>query len=252
MSYTEDFYSNADLDDGFGSEKGNRSNPHRGLDVPAPLGAPVPALQGGVVVIQEWHDGLGNIVEVQQDDGRFAGYRHMRSTGGPWVHVGQRVEMGDKIGEVSDTGEWAEGYHLCHTNGSAQGAVYGSPSLVSDPWAWIKHYLFGAPRPGGKGSAEWAFNPPIADEQAAIQQALANRDRYDGPIDGVWGPNSVKGLQLTARNVGYDGPIDGVEGPNLCYYLQVYAQRFGDYKGPIDRVLGPNSWAGVRLGLERP
>lgn len=248
MGYIEDFYSNPTLSDGFGSIEG-RSNPHRGLDFPHGLGAAVPALMGGTVVIREWHNGLGQIVEIHQDDGRFAGYRHLRTTGGPWVSEDDRVETGQKIGEVSDTGMWAFGYHLCHTNGSAKGSVYGN-STVSDPWPYIQFYLYGGANP--RGNTEWAFNPPSTAEKARIQQGLKNRDRYDGPVDGAWGPNSIKGIQITIRNVGYDGPIDGIQGPSTCYYVQVYAQRFGDYKGPIDRVLGPNSWAGLALGLERP
>lgn len=252
MGYIEDFYRNPTLSDGFGSTKGGRLNPHRGLDFPHGLGKVVPSLGAGVVVIQEWSAGLGQIVEVQQDDGRFVGYRHLRTTGGPHVHVGQRVAKGQKIGEVSDTGEWAYGYHLCTTNGSAKGAVFGSPSLVSDPWPWIQHYVYGGGRPGGGGGASWAFNPPSAAEQKRIQQALKNRKRYSGPADGVWGVNSIKGIQTTIKNVGYKGAVDGIPGPNTCYYVQVYAQRFGDYKGPIDKVCGPNTWAGFALGLERP
>ena len=261
MGYIEDFYRNPDLGDGFGSTRGGRSNPHRGLDHPKGLGAAVPSLAAGVVVDVSYSRPLGNVVEVRHDDGMCAGYRHLRSAGGPHVRVGQRVERGTKIGEVSDTGTAAAGYHLCQTIGTAEGAVYGVPALVTDPWPWVQHYVYGAARPSGSGNpgasgavppGEWAFNPPAAPVQAAIQQALGNRGRYDGPVDGVWGPNSIKGIQVTAANVGYDGPIDGEPGPNLCYHVQVYAQRFGDYSGPIDRVLGPNGWAGFRLGLERP
>jgi hypothetical protein len=115
----------------------------------------------------------------------------------------------------------------------------------------------GAPAGGGgytppAGSPAWAFNPPSAALQKRIQQALKNRGRYSGPVDGVWGPNSIKGIQTTIRNVGYTGPIDGIPGSNTCYYVQVYAKRFGDYSGPVDRVLGPFSWDGFALGLERP
>lgn len=105
---------------------------------------------------------------------------------------------------------------------------------------------------GGGGGGSWAFNQPDAAIQARIQQALKNRGRYSGPVDGVWGPNTIKGIQTTIKNVGYDGPIDGVPGKNTCHFVQVYAQRFGDYAGPIDSILGPNSWAGFALGLERP
>ena len=107
--------------------------------------------------------------------------------------------------------------------------------------------------PGSSGGGTtWAWNAPDSTTQKRIQQDLANRGRYSGPIDGVWGVNSIKGIQTTCANVGYTGPIDGVPGPNTCHYVQVYAQRFGSYTGPVDSILGPNSWNGFALGLERP
>jgi hypothetical protein len=112
----------------------------------------------------------------------------------------------------------------------------GSPSPAPAP----------APAPSGGG---WAFNKPSASVQASIQAALKRRGRYSGPADGAWGGNSIKGIQLTARNVGYTGPIDGAPGAKLCYYVQVYAKKFGGYRGPIDSVLGPASWAAFAKGL---
>ena len=102
------------------------------------------------------------------------------------------------------------------------------------------------------GGSTWAWNAPDSATQKRIQQDLANRGRYSGPIDGDWGVNSVKGIQTTCANVGYTGPIDGVPGANTCHYVQVYAKQFGSYTGPVDSVLGPNSWSGFALGLERP
>lgn len=124
-----------------------------------------------------------------------------------------------------------------HTNGV-------DPQIPVSPWS----------PSGGSGSSSWAFNPPSSAMQKRIQQALHNRtpSRYDGTIDGVWGPLSRKGIQTTCANVGYTGPIDGVPGQKTCYYVQVYAARFGGYTGPKDSVLGPNSWEGFAVGLEKP
>ena len=137
MSDLTDFYDTPTLSDGFGSTAFGRPNPHRGLDFPHTLGQRVPALLGGKVVTSEWHSVLGNIVQVQQDDGRFVGYRHLRSAA-PRAALGSRVEQGTIIGEVSDTGSAADGYHLCTTNSSNARGVYGE-SGVTDPWPWIKH-----------------------------------------------------------------------------------------------------------------
>jgi len=101
-------------------------------------------------------------------------------------------------------------------------------------------------------AADWDFWLPSRAIQLRIQQALHARGRYDGKLDGWWGELSIKGIQLTIRNVGYTGKIDGIPGPMTCYYVQVYAQKFGDYKGPLDKKLGVYSWLGFALGLERP
>lgn len=98
----------------------------------------------------------------------------------------------------------------------------------------------------------WEFNPPSKRLQKRIQWALFKRGRYAGPIDGVWGSNTIKGIQLTVKNVGYTGPIDGVEGVSTSKFVQVYANRFGGYDGPIDSILGSNSWTGFAIGLETP
>ena len=90
--------------------------------------------------------------------------------------------------------------------------------------------------------------------QIAIQVALRDRrpTRYKGICNGDWGTLSIKGIQTTIVNVGYTGLIDGIPGPMTCYYVQIYAERFGDYTGSIDKLLGFYSWAGFLLGLQRP
>jgi len=138
---------------------------------------------------------------------------------------------------ISRIADYTVGPYLgwSYTNGS-------NPQIAVQAWA----------PSGGGGGNTWAWNTPDAATQKRIQQALANRGRYSGPIDGAWGVNSIKGIQTTCKNVGYAGAIDGVPGPNTCHYVQVYARKFGSYTGPVDNVLGPNSWNGFALGLERP
>ena len=112
-----------------------------------------------------------------------------------------------------------------------------------------------APAPSAPASSGgWAANLPNKASQRRVQKALAGRrpSRYNGPTDGVCGPNTWKGVQTTIRGVGYTGPVDGIPGANTCRLIQVYAARFGDYTGPVDSILGPYSWAGFALGLERP
>ncbi|MEB0200564.1 GH25 family lysozyme [Cryobacterium sp. 5I3] len=121
-----------------------------------------------------------------------------------------------------------------------------APAAVAAPAVVVANVA--APSSG----AGWAFNLPSQDVQRRIQQALANRGRYHGLIDGVWGPLTIAAIQLTLRNVGYTGELDGIPGPMTCHFVQVYAEKFGSYTGGVDSDLGPFSWAGFALGLERP
>ncbi len=105
---------------------------------------------------------------------------------------------------------------------------------------------------GGGGGQTWEWTVPDSAMQRRIQAALKARGRYSGPVDGAWGPLSIKGIQTTIKNVGYAGAVDGVPGPATCHYVQVYAHEFGDYDGPQDSKLGPVTWANFALGLERP
>ena len=134
----QEFYASPDLADGFGAEGAHRKNPHRGLDLPHSWGTPIPSLGGGTVTISEYNSALGWIVEVTGDDGLYPGYRHQSGQGLP---IGTRVEAGDVIGHVGDTSTASAETHLCLTIGTAPGAVYGVPSLVTDPWPYLQTIL---------------------------------------------------------------------------------------------------------------
>lgn len=72
---------------------------------------------------------------------------------------------------------------------------------------------------------------------------------YTGPLDGVMGVNSWKGVQTNlVRESGYDGPVDGVPGPNTWKAVQRWASRYG-YDGPVDGAPGPNTWRAVAKAL---
>jgi hypothetical protein len=97
----------------------------------------------------------------------------------------------------------------------------------------------------------WGFNPPDRATQMSIQLSLYHRGRYHGPINGIWGVESIAGIQESCHIFGsYNGPINGVPGPNTCRAIQLYAKRFGGYTGPINSILGPNGWAGFARGVK--
>ena len=91
----------------YGVRRSSRRS-HKGIDIRAPLGSPIMAFRGGVVVCAEYHRSYGYMVEIQQDDGILARYAHMSQI---LTRKGDRVEPGLMIGRVGSTGR-STGPHL--------------------------------------------------------------------------------------------------------------------------------------------
>lgn len=82
---------------------------HKGLDIGAPEGTPIRAVQAGLVVYSDNAvRGYGNLLVVVHGDGSAAFYAHCHAI---YVFPGQRVARGSIVGEVGDTG-FARGKHL--------------------------------------------------------------------------------------------------------------------------------------------
>ncbi|AKI98363.1 peptidoglycan-binding protein [Kosmotoga pacifica] len=81
---------------------------HTGLDIAAPMGAPIFAAATGYVVFAGLKGGYGYMVEIQHDNGMITRYAHMSHIS---VYVGQRVFMGSLLGRVGATG-LATGPHV--------------------------------------------------------------------------------------------------------------------------------------------
>jgi murein DD-endopeptidase MepM/ murein hydrolase activator NlpD len=81
---------------------------HRGIDLKGEKGDPVVSSNRGVVVFSDERITTGNTVVIDHGLGIFSLYFHLDSTS---VNAGDRVEKGEKIGEVGSTGI-AEGDHL--------------------------------------------------------------------------------------------------------------------------------------------
>ena len=87
--------------------RGNRF--HSGLDYPAPSGAPVSASAGGRVTFAGWSlGGWGKLVTIAHPGGTRTLYAHLSRVA---VRVGQRVEVGQRVGRVGSSGH-ASGPHL--------------------------------------------------------------------------------------------------------------------------------------------
>ncbi|MCO6497486.1 MAG: M23 family metallopeptidase [Chitinophagaceae bacterium] len=106
------------------SSYGFRDNPfgkrnveaHKGLDIRAPMGAPVKAMAKGVVTFAGRNGGYGNCIVVKHANGYETLYGHLSKI---LVSKGQQIEIGQQIGKVGSTGR-STGPHLhyeVHRNG---------------------------------------------------------------------------------------------------------------------------------------
>lgn len=92
-----------------GASTGEKMNPfykvpssHGGLDIIASQGTPVlSALKGTVSDVIHSRKGLGNVVEVSHEGGYVTRYCHL---GDIFVHKGQKVSCGTRLGEVGISG----------------------------------------------------------------------------------------------------------------------------------------------------
>jgi len=83
---------------------------HEGNDIFAEPGTPIRAVLGGRVEQVGWTFYSGWRVGVRGTDGRYWFYAHMRAFA-PGVSIGARVEAGDQLGEVGNTGYGARPGH---------------------------------------------------------------------------------------------------------------------------------------------
>ena len=83
---------------------------HRGTDFAAPMGTPVRATADGVVTVAGQQNGYGNVVILKHDGTYSTVYAHLSRFAAD-VRDGARVQQGDTLGYVGQTG-WATGPHL--------------------------------------------------------------------------------------------------------------------------------------------
>ncbi|MCX7627314.1 MAG: M23 family metallopeptidase [Methylophilaceae bacterium] len=81
---------------------------HEGLDFMAEIGTPVYAAASGIVTATERQPDYGNIIKIDHGNGVETRYAHVSRI---WVKPGQRVEKGQVIAEIGNTGR-STGPHL--------------------------------------------------------------------------------------------------------------------------------------------
>lgn len=171
-----------------------------------------------------------------------------------WVMDSGNADMGTS--RVSEDWGWT---NRGWKNGWDYSAETGATILG---WSWVNGantcpYDGGS---GGGGNVDYAWG--LSTEcQAALQNAMAVNGRYDGPQDGVFGENSVKGMQQWLKDLGYlsgDYEVDGIPGPAYGTALQELARDGGvpKYTGPIDGEPGENTsisligWAATTIPID--
>lgn len=102
---------------------------HAGVDIAAPIGTPVYAPEGGVVLQAGPASGFGLAVAVQHRDGTITLYGHVNQF---FVSPGQAVAAGERIAEVGNRGQ-STGPHL-HFE-VHQGGLYADRT---NPVPWLR------------------------------------------------------------------------------------------------------------------
>lgn len=105
---------------------------HPGMDLTAPLGTPVYAIEPGMVtLVQTLNFGYGKHVFIKHNDHIQSLYAHLSTIA---VKEGQSVTKATKIGEIGSTG-WATGNHLhleVYEKGTPINPVEVLPQVTSD------------------------------------------------------------------------------------------------------------------------
>lgn len=99
---------------------------HFGIDIAAPMGAPIFAVADGTVINSGPASGFGLWIRIRHNDGTVTTYGHNDVN---FVSVGQRVSMGQRIGNVGNRGN-STGPHL-HFEVDLPGGI------KTDPIPWL-------------------------------------------------------------------------------------------------------------------
>ena len=120
---------NGMINSGFGARGGSF---HDGIDIAAPEGTPIRAIERGEVIYSDQLRGYGNLVIIRHSGGFVSVYAHNQ---GNLVSEGQIVSKGEIVARVGSTGK-VSGPHLhfeIRRNNSAQDPVRYLPQLCCLP-----------------------------------------------------------------------------------------------------------------------
>jgi murein DD-endopeptidase MepM/ murein hydrolase activator NlpD len=105
---------------------------HAGVDIAAPVGAPIVAVDNGIVLFAGVASGFGHWVVIQHANGLMSVYGHMYGNQ-IFVSVGQEVKRGQQIAAVGSDGQ-STGPHL---HFSVATGISGSRMKYIDPSSYL-------------------------------------------------------------------------------------------------------------------
>ncbi len=82
--------------------------PHKGIDIAAPIGTPIYAVEKGAVIFSGRQQGYGNVIMIQHDEETITVYAHNEVN---LAREGDSVKQGQPIAKVGNTGR-SSGAHL--------------------------------------------------------------------------------------------------------------------------------------------
>jgi murein DD-endopeptidase MepM/ murein hydrolase activator NlpD len=94
---------------GYVTDEFDPGKEHYGIDIAAPLDAPVKATLDGTVISSGWSSETGYVIAIQHKDNVVTLYKHNAKI---FKNVGNFVKAGDVIATVGNTGELSSGPHL--------------------------------------------------------------------------------------------------------------------------------------------
>jgi hypothetical protein len=151
----------------YGSTANGTRDPHHGVEFENGAGTPVYAAGDGEVVFagpdeeaifSPWNNYYGNVVVLEHEGGIFTLYAHLSKVE---VQTGQKVMLGEEIGEVGSTGV-AIGSHLHFEVRLGDGQDY---SATQNPELWL------APKKNGNGEFLGTLMLSILGQASAFQYA---------------------------------------------------------------------------------
>jgi murein DD-endopeptidase MepM/ murein hydrolase activator NlpD len=82
---------------------------HLGIDIVAPKGSVIKAVRSGTVILSSWSSDTGHMIGIQHDNNLITWYKHNSAR---LKNTGDRVESGEAIAIIGNSGEMSSGPHL--------------------------------------------------------------------------------------------------------------------------------------------